>query len=156
MADELSMLADISIVIPPVGNSKAREVETRIMKIFEGYPQAITCIDISSDSKLLASESKDGTMHTWDLTPKSPSGWSIRKLVVKSDVANDKTIVAAFTFKLDDNKEPTNTIYEFDASTLDTVGARFEAHTKVVTALALSYHCALLASVSADLTINLL
>ena len=70
--------------------------------------------------------------------------------------ANDKTIVAAFTFKLDDNKEPAKTIYEFDASTLDTVGAQFEAHTKVVTALALSSDCALLASASADLTIKLL
>jgi len=70
--------------------------------------------------------------------------------------ANDKTIVAASTFKLDNNKEPANTIYEFDVSTLDTVGAQFEAHTKVVTALALSSHCAILASVSADLTINFL
>jgi len=64
-----------------------------------------------------------------------------------------QTIVAAFTFKLDDD---TKTIYEFGALTLGTVGAQFEVHTKVVTALALSSDCARLASTSADLTIKLL
>jgi len=65
---------------------------------------------------------------------------------------NDKSIVAAFTFTpLDEPK----TIYEFDPSTLDTVGVPFQGHTEVVTGLALSFDCALLASASYDNTIKL-
>ncbi|OAX37852.1 hypothetical protein K503DRAFT_820197 [Rhizopogon vinicolor AM-OR11-026] len=120
---------------PKCGELEAREVKTMIMKRFEGYSQAITCIDISADSKLLASEPKDRTVHILDLDaenlqvagPFECVDWvdairfsqNSKKLAVKSDVgkslevwnmkageldANDKTIVAAFTFKLDDNK----------------------------------------------------
>jgi WD40 repeat protein len=67
---------------------------------------------------------------------------------------NDKSIVAAFTFTSLPG-DIARTIYEFDASTLDTVGVPFEGHTKVVTSLALSFDCALLASASYDNTIKL-
>ncbi|KAG2350998.1 hypothetical protein BDR05DRAFT_955159 [Suillus weaverae] len=47
------------------------------------------------------------------------------------------------------------TIYEFDASTLETVGAPFKGHTSIISGLALSSDCALLASSSYDNTIKL-
>lgn len=64
---------------------------------------------------------------------------------------NNKSIVAAFTFTDDHAK----TIYEFDASTLKTVGSPFEGHTKLITGLALSFDGALLASAAGDDTIKL-
>ncbi|KAG1752439.1 kinase-like domain-containing protein, partial [Suillus paluster] len=63
----------------------------------------------------------------------------------------DKTIIAAFSFTDDDAR----TIYEFDPSTLETVGTPFEGHTMAVRGLALSLDCALLASASVDGTIKL-
>ncbi|KAG2126554.1 hypothetical protein DEU56DRAFT_916066 [Suillus clintonianus] len=47
------------------------------------------------------------------------------------------------------------TIYEFDPSTLETVGAPFEGHTNVICGLTLSFDGVLLASASKDDTINL-
>ena len=46
---------------------KAWEIKTRIMKTLKGHSQAVTCIDISADSKLLASGSVDQTVRIWDL-----------------------------------------------------------------------------------------
>jgi WD40 repeat protein len=63
----------------------------------------------------------------------------------------DRTIVAAFSFTYD---SPVM-IYEFDASTLETVGAPFKGHTDTIIGLALSSDCALLASASDDHTIKL-
>ncbi|KAG2073609.1 WD40 repeat-like protein [Suillus decipiens] len=57
----------------------------------------------------------------------------------------DNSIVAAFTFTYDDPA-----IYEFDASTLETVGAPFKGHTSYINSLALSPDCTLLASSSYD------
>jgi WD40 repeat protein len=58
---------------------------------------------------------------------------------------NDKTIIAVFGFTTDNDF---TSIYEFDASTLRTVGTPFKGHTKLVTGLALSSDHALLASAS--------
>ncbi|KAG1807281.1 uncharacterized protein BJ212DRAFT_756726 [Suillus subaureus] len=65
-----------------------------------------------------------------------------------------KNIIAAFSFTgtID---ALAMTIYEFDASTLQTVGTPFEGHTDTVTGLALSFDEALLASASFDDTIRL-
>ena len=75
---------------------------------------------------------------TW---PDTPVFWT----------TEDRSIVAAFSFEdVDDSashQSPT-TIYEFDSSTLETVGAPFEGHTVRITGLALSFDCALLASTS--------
>jgi WD40 repeat protein len=78
--------------------------------------------------------------------------------------AKDKTIVAAFNFKDQDHTsgpewsqsydEP-KTIYEFDASTLQTISAPFEGHTNIIRGLALSFDGALLTSASSDRTIKL-
>ncbi|KAG2069341.1 WD40 repeat-like protein [Suillus decipiens] len=112
----------------------------------------------SPDSKKLAVKSEAGKcLEVWDIhtetldvrvgefgeTPfaSAPVFWTNR----------NKTIVASFTFTLDD----ATTIYEFNALTLETVGAPFEAHTKIVRGLALSLDSALLASAADDNTIKL-
>ncbi|KAG1836951.1 WD40-repeat-containing domain protein, partial [Suillus subalutaceus] len=64
----------------------------------------------------------------------------------------NKNILAAFSFT---DNNVASTIYEFDATTLQTSGAPFEGHTKIVTGLALSFNCAVLASASDDNTIKL-
>jgi WD40 repeat protein len=70
--------------------------------------------------------------------------------------AKDRTIVTEFTFDTDLESRLSETIYEFDSSTLETVGTPFEGHTHHVTALALSFDYALLTSASSyDGTIKL-
>ncbi|KAG2343706.1 kinase-like protein [Suillus weaverae] len=61
----------------------------------------------------------------------------------------DKTIVTAFTWN------SPKTIYELDASKLETVRTPFEGHTNTIVSIALSLDCALLASASDDNTIKL-
>ena len=180
-----------------VGELIAYEVETGVMKTFEGHSKVVTCIDVSADNKLLASGSWDHTARIWDLnTGKLVAGpfecvdsgvgavrfsQDSKKLAVKSGyrkrclevwdiqeqklnhrvgkgggsimpdtpvfwTTNDRSIVAAFRFEAD-SKHPTK-IYEFDASTLETVGAPFEGHTYAITDVALSFDCALLANAS--------
>jgi len=70
----------------------------------------------------------------------------------------NKTIIAIFKFNFTADwgqNDFSKTIYEFDAVTLETVGASFEGHTKNVNDLALSSDGALLASSSNDDTIKL-
>jgi WD40 repeat protein len=64
----------------------------------------------------------------------------------------NQNILAAFSFTKDDDAK---TIYEFDASTLETVGTPFEGHTRIISGLALTSDGALLASSSDDDTIKL-
>jgi WD40 repeat protein len=49
------------------GELKACEVETGMVKTFQGHSQAIYCIDISEDNALLASGSVDNTAKIWSL-----------------------------------------------------------------------------------------
>jgi WD40 repeat protein len=70
----------------------------------------------------------------------------------------NRTIIAAFQFNFtaySDLEDFPNTIYEFDAVTLETVGAPFKGHTKFIDGLALSVDGALLASSGYDDTIKL-
>jgi WD40 repeat protein len=181
---------------------KANEVKTGSVKTFEGHFESawITCIDISMDSKLLASGSRDGTVRICSLDtgelvagPFDSVGFPAtvdavrfshdsRKLAVMSKsylkvwdiqaqkldnkvrkpsrylwprvpvfwTTKDRTIVAAFCFT-----EDPAAIYEFDSSTLETVGTSFEGHTDYVIGLALSNDSTLLASASYDSTIKL-
>jgi WD40 repeat protein len=184
---------------------KANEVKTGSVKTFEGHSLGTTCIDISMDSKLLASGSLDGRVRIWSLdtcelvpgpfgSGDFPGGVGAvrfshdsRKLAVRSEfeswlevwdiqaqkldnkvgkrdswlrrvpvfwTTKDRTIVASFCFT-DGNDDPAKTIYEFDSSTLETVGTPFEGHTHHVTGLALSNDSTLLASASFDSTIKL-
>ncbi|OAX33529.1 YVTN repeat-like/Quino protein amine dehydrogenase [Rhizopogon vinicolor AM-OR11-026] len=105
----------------------------------------VGAVRFSQDSKKLAVKSTAGTcpIEVWDLQkqnldvtvgkpnvgffPNTPVFWTKK----------DRSIVAASTF----------TVYEFNSSTLETVGAPFGAHTRFVDGLALSFDCALLASV---------
>ncbi|KAJ8589987.1 WD40 repeat-like protein [Rhizopogon salebrosus TDB-379] len=185
---------------------KANEVKAGSVKTFEGRSLGITCVDISMDSKLLASGSRDRTVRVWSLdigelvagpfgSSDLPGGVGAvrfshdsRKLAVKSGFGSwlevwdiqaqkldnkvgtggdpslprvpvfwttkDRTIVAAFCFT-DGKYDPPKTIYEFDSSTLETVGTPFEGHTGDVSGLALSNDSTLLASASFDRTIKL-
>ncbi|KAJ8590833.1 WD40 repeat-like protein [Rhizopogon salebrosus TDB-379] len=49
------------------GELKACEVDTGIVKTFHGHSRRTACIDISLDSKQLASGSSDGTARIWSL-----------------------------------------------------------------------------------------
>ncbi|KAG1823980.1 uncharacterized protein BJ212DRAFT_1476835 [Suillus subaureus] len=180
---------------------KGWEIETGIVKKFQGHSMEISCIDISADSKLLASGAGD-VARIWNLgTGKQVAGpfetvdcvgtarfstdskkvavnlWTGSRLEVwdietqKLDVRvgesrgrlgrttnvpvfwtnRNKNIIATFTFT-DDHA---NTIYEFDTSTLETIGSPFEGHTKLITGLALSHDGVVLASAAGDDTIKL-
>ncbi|KAG2048836.1 WD40 repeat-like protein [Suillus hirtellus] len=109
-----------------------------------------TSVRLSEDSRKLAVSSNWGQyLQVWDV--------QAQKLLVQKSTPSehfglelpvfwttkDKAIVAAFTFTDD---FPT-TIYEFDASTLKTLGAPFK-HTEKINGLALSSDCVLLASSS--------
>ncbi|KAG1762206.1 hypothetical protein EDD22DRAFT_970166 [Suillus occidentalis] len=199
------------------GQLQVCEVETGIVKTFKGHSHRIAGIDISADSKLLASGSSDFTTRIWNLdTGKLVAGpfksighmdavrfspdskklavkldrgtcleiWDIQSQ--KLDVRNigkpgnsliltvllspifwtnkNKTVITAFDFTTDsesmrlpdiDYSSGPKMIYEFDASTLETVGAPFEGHGKRVTGLALSFDNALLVSASYGDTIKL-
>jgi WD40 repeat protein len=190
-------------VLGGVHKVKANEVKTGSVKTFEGH-SGIACIDISMDSKLLASGSWDGTLRIWSLDtgelvvgPIDSVGFpgtvdavrfshDSRKLAMKAQsylevwdiqaqkldnkvgkrgglprlpvpvfwTTNDRTIVASFCFT-GGNDDPARTIYEFNSSTLETVGTPFEGHTHHVSGLALSNDSTLLASASYDSTIKL-
>jgi WD40 repeat protein len=188
------------------GELKACEVQTEMVKKFQGHSRKVTCVDISADCMLLASGSEDNTTKIWNMdTGKLAAGpfksddsvGAIRfsrdskKLAINSHMGsclevwdvqtqkldrrigkfpggvvthapvfwtNKETILAAFT--LDEVVDETvytaaTTIYEFDASTLGTLGAPFEGHTMVIFGLALSSDDALLVSTSYDNTIKL-
>ena len=176
---------------------KAYEVETGIVKTLQDS-QGITCIDISTDGKLLAGESFDRTVLIWGMdTGERVAGPfksrdkvaavrfspDSKKLAVESncrrrlevwDVQTQEldaqvgkkgcdycinapifwtkkgTILAEFKFTFEDygNREAT-AIYEFNASTLETVGDPFEGE-RSIRDLALSFDGTLLASSSID------
>ncbi|KAG2356951.1 quinon protein alcohol dehydrogenase-like superfamily, partial [Suillus spraguei] len=134
------------------GEIKAYEVETGIMKTFRGHERMVTCIDSSTNSTLLASGSWDGTARVWNLDTGKLMGRPFKSedwpgaVLFSSDSKK-----LAVNFKDDDIA---NTVYEFDATTLQTSGAPFEGHTKIVTGLALSFDGAILASASDDNTIK--
>jgi WD40 repeat protein len=185
------------------GELKTCEVQTAMVKRFQGHSRVITCIDISEDNTLLASGSDDSTARIWSLDTGKPVAGPLKsadkvgsirfsqdskKLAIKSlegswlevwDVQTQKldrrgksriryetsapvlwtnqgAILAAFTFEAGElGHAPCTTIYEFDPSTLETLGAPFKGHTDVVNGLALSFDGALLASTSFDHTIKL-
>ncbi|OJA15167.1 hypothetical protein AZE42_10079 [Rhizopogon vesiculosus] len=122
----------------------------------------VGAIRFSHNSKKLAVNSWSGeNLEVWDVQTQSLDRRVVGKLWVGSSPlritfapvfwTNKETILAAFNF---DDLAAT-TIYEFDASTLETVGTPFEGHTKVINGVALSFDGGLLASASGDHTIRL-
>jgi WD40 repeat protein len=104
----------------------------------------VGAIRVSTDSKKLAVELWAGKcLEVWDIQSqkldvmignRSGSGGPISAPIFWTN--NNKNILAAFTFTKNDAAK---TIYELDASTLETVGTPFEGHTKHVRGLALSF-----------------
>jgi len=119
----------------------------------------VGAVRFSPDSKKLAVKSEVGKcLEVWDVqTQKLDArvGKKANRIVVSAPMfwTNKGTILAAFD--LDGNHSKPTTIYEFDASTLQTVGDPFKGHTNVIRRLALSFDGTLLASSSFDNTIKL-
>jgi WD40 repeat protein len=127
---------------------------------------SVGAVRFSPDSKKVAVELDWGTcLEIWDVQSQkldvrigkpSPGGNTLTPIFWTN---KNKTIIAAFEFNFTtdlDLFDQTKTIYEFDAVTLDTVGAPFEGHTKIINGLALSVDGALLASSNYDENIKLL
>jgi WD40 repeat protein len=119
----------------------------------------------SEDSRRLAVSSYDSKQHdpkgrhlqVWDVQTQKLNVQKSSHRVPGSNypifwTTKDKSIVTAFTLTRTQDDDPTM-IYEFDASTLKTVGAPFK-HTSSIYNLALSSDCVSLAS-SSYCTINL-
>ncbi|OAX39028.1 WD40 repeat-like protein [Rhizopogon vinicolor AM-OR11-026] len=129
-----------------------KETETGIVKTFVGHIRGVRCIDISVDSSLLASDSEDSTLWIWSMeTGKLVAGPFKCHWVGEIRFSQDSKKLAVESCSM----KCLETIYEFDASTLDTVGVPFEGHTKDIHGLACSFDGALLASISWDNTIKL-
>jgi hypothetical protein len=136
-------------------------------KLRDNYGSGTTALRLSEDSRKLAVMAKSD-WDNWAQDSPRFSGQSVWCLLQVWDVqsqkldvqistsdyiwnsvpvfwtTDNKSIVTTFTFTDD---YPT-TIYEFDASTLETVGAPFKGHTLSINNLALSSDCVLLASSS--------
>jgi WD40 repeat protein len=120
---------------------------------------SVGAVRFSPDSKKLAVKSNVGKcLEVWgvqsqilDVSKGKPGGGQITYAPMFW-TNNNKNIIAAFSSTGDD---AVTTIYEFDASTLESVGSPFEGHTKVITSLVLSFDSTLLASASFDKTIKL-
>jgi WD40 repeat protein len=133
-------------------------------------------VRFSQDSKKFAVlSSTGGCLEVWDVRTHKLDVKFVGKrcygTVTKTPIfwtTQDKSIVAVFDFgdwNSPRHPDPTdwdrrhpnlNTIYEFDALTLEIVRAPFGGHTHCITGLALSFDCALLVSASRhDETIKL-
>ncbi|KAG1779579.1 hypothetical protein EV702DRAFT_1277065 [Suillus placidus] len=133
-----------------IWNLDTGELVAGPLKIRDGYAIS-TALRFSPDSQKLAvlSNWKHCLLQVWDVqaqklfVQKSTPGNRAKFYLPVFWTTKDKSIVAAFTFTDD---HPT-TIYEFDASTLKTVGAPFK-NTSDIYGLVLSSDCNLLASSS--------
>jgi WD40 repeat protein len=125
----------------------------------------VGAVRFSPDSKKVAVKLDVGTcLEIWDVQSQKLDvriGKPAAGIITSTPIFwtnKNKTIIAAFDFNFTaglDLYDNTKTIYEFDAVTLDTVGASFQGHTKFIRCLALSVDGTLLASSSNDDTIKL-
>jgi len=120
----------------------------------------VGAIRFSPDSKKLAVKSQVGRcLEVWDVQTQKldaqvgEKDYGAATNLVPIFWTKKGTILAAFD--LDVNHSKPTTIYEFDASTLETVGDPLEGHTDLIHQLALSSDGTLLASSSFDNTIKL-
>jgi WD40 repeat protein len=121
----------------------------------------VGAVRFSTDSKKLALKSSvpGKCLEVWDIQSQklvkrigNRSGGGAFQSVPIFWTNKNENILATFGFTEDDAAK---TIYEFDASTLETVRTPFKGHTDDVTGLALSFDATLLASSSSDYTIKL-
>ncbi|KAG1751499.1 WD40-repeat-containing domain protein [Suillus paluster] len=159
----------IDYILDGIGSSTARIWNLDTGKLVAGPFKNDHCLGsvrFSRDSKKLAVMLDIAKrLEVWDVQTQklvvsvgnsSYSGdWTLARTPVFW-TTQDKTIVAAFSFKnfkprIDVRDDPI-TIYEFDASILEIVGAPFKGHTRFIANLALSFDCALLASTAYDNT----
>jgi len=147
--------------------------ETRIWNLETGKHVAgpfksigwVSVVRFSPDSKKLAVQIDLGTcLEVWDIQSQKLDvriGKPTERGIAFTPIFwtnKNKTIIAAFEFNFTAESDLFNfpkTIYEFDAVTLEAVGAPFEGHTKTIWGLALSVDGALLASCGYDDTIKL-
>jgi hypothetical protein len=152
---------DISADNTLVASGSAADTTARIWNLETGKLVAgpfesvnrVSAVRFSTDSKKLAVELWAGKcLEVWDIQSQK----LVKRIGIESKPGGprsapifwtnkNKNILAAFSFTEDVYAK---TIYEFDASTLETVGTPFEGHIKFVSGLALSFDCALLASSS--------
>ncbi|KAG1737358.1 hypothetical protein EDD22DRAFT_343006 [Suillus occidentalis] len=130
----------------------------------------VGAVRFSPDSRKLAVKLNMGTcLEIWDVQSQKLDvriGKPDFTMVVSSPIFwtnKNNTVITAFEFTksmkqpdvIEALKWRPKMIYEFDASTLETVGAPFEGHGKRINGLALSFNNALLASASGDDTLKL-
>jgi WD40 repeat protein len=134
------------------------ETGTLAARPFRSAQQANT-VRFSQNLKKLAVKSwLENTLEVWDLATQASDirAKISKKLGARVGMSStpvlwtikDQTIVTAFS-------AAHHSVYEFDVTTLETVGSPFKGHTDVISGLALSLDCALLASASDDNTIKL-
>ncbi|OAX44075.1 WD40 repeat-like protein [Rhizopogon vinicolor AM-OR11-026] len=116
----------------------------------------VGAIRLSPDSKKLVANSWTGVcLEVWDIQTQKLDQRVKGKMTTHWSApvfwTNEGTILAVFSF----NDLGASSFYEFDASTLETVGAPFKGHTLHIKSLALSSDGALVASASQDCTIKL-
>ncbi|KAG1805526.1 uncharacterized protein BJ212DRAFT_857021 [Suillus subaureus] len=116
--------------------------DSRKLAVMSYWGNRLQVWDVQAQ-KLDVTREKSGAYDAYWLTP--PVFWTTK----------NKSIIAAPNFMDDSTIEGPNTIYEFDASTLETIGDPFKEHIDVVSDLALSSDCVLLTSASYDNTIKL-
>jgi WD40 repeat protein len=159
----IDISADNTLLASGSFDSTARIWNLETGKLVAGPFESVDWVGsvrFSTDSKQLAVELWAGKcLEVWDIQSQK----LVKRIGNESEgprpapvfwTNNNKNILAAFSFIRGDD-EGAKTIYEFDASTLKTVGTPFEGHTKHVRGLALSFGGALLASASDDDTIKL-
>ncbi|KAG2342513.1 WD40 repeat-like protein [Suillus weaverae] len=125
---------------------------------FESF-DLVGAVRFSPDSRKLAVKSIVGKcLEVWDVQSQKldlrKGEWKTGGHTHAPVFWTNKNILASFSFACTEDDDAT-TIYEFNASTLETIGAPFEGHTKIIVGLALSSDGALLASTSFDDTIKL-
>ncbi|OAX33623.1 WD40 repeat-like protein [Rhizopogon vinicolor AM-OR11-026] len=122
----------------------------------------VGAIRFSPDSKKLLVNSKgrcrlgvyDIQTQKWDRRVKGAGGGGTVTYAPVLWTNKGTRILAVFNFS-DSDDSSSSTFYEFDASTLETVGAPFKGHTDNINGLAHSSDGALIASTSFDNTIRL-
>ncbi|OAX33014.1 YVTN repeat-like/Quino protein amine dehydrogenase [Rhizopogon vinicolor AM-OR11-026] len=114
------------------GELKACEVETGIVKTFEGHSSIVTCIDISADSTLLASGSIDHTVQIWNL--------DTGELVAGPFKLDSVDILGAVRFSQDSRKLAMNSavgksleVWDIEAQALDVrVGKQYKTKNHIM------------------------